>query len=92
MNIEQYYFAKQAAECDLLNYIDDIKEIRCLLPWKRCWESGKFLFLRKAIRVECVLHGPGDDIRTYYYFEPKQWTIRLLKKPPRNLPKYGSWS
>jgi hypothetical protein len=67
-------------ELDLERRIAHTKETRCLIPWKRCWDSEKSLFLKKCVKVTCSLSGPGDDIRTYYYFESKRWTIRLLKK------------
>ena len=67
-------------EIDLERRIVNTKQVRCLIPWKRCWDSGKSLFMKSCIRVTCGLSGPGDTIITHYYFEPKRWTIRLLKK------------
>jgi hypothetical protein len=67
-------------EIDLERRIVNTKQVRCMIPWKRCWDSGKSLFMKSCVRVTCAVSGPGDDVRTFYYFEPKRWTIRLLKK------------
>jgi hypothetical protein len=67
-------------EIDLERRVVDAAQVRCLIPWKRCWDSRKSLFMKSCIRVTCGLSGPGDTIYTFYYFEPKRWTIRLLKK------------
>lgn len=67
-------------EIDLKCRVVNIEEIRCLIPWERCWDSNKRLFWKQCVKVTCALAGPGDDIRTYYYFDPKRWTLRLLKQ------------
>jgi hypothetical protein len=67
-------------EIDLERRVIYTREITCLIPWKRCWDSKKSLFLKQCIRVTCGLNGPGDTIITNYYFEPKRWTLRLLRK------------
>lgn len=67
-------------EIDLKRRAVDIDEVRCLIPWQKCWDSGKRLFMKSCIRVTCALTGPGDTIYTFYYFEPKRWTIRVLKQ------------
>ena len=68
------------AEMDLEHRVVNTEQLRCIIPWKRCWDSGKRLFMKSCIRVTCAVSGPGDDVRTIYYFEPKRWTIRLIKK------------
>jgi hypothetical protein len=68
------------AEEDLEHRVVNTKQVRCLIPWKRCWDSRKSLFMKSCVRVTCAVSGPGDDVRTFYYFEPKRWTIRLLKQ------------
>jgi len=67
-------------EIDLERRVIYAQETTCLIPWKRCWDSRKNLFLKSCIRVTCGLNGPGDTIITNYYFEPKRWTLRLLRK------------
>lgn len=67
-------------ELDLERRIVYVEETTCLIPWKRCWDSRKFLFLKKSVKVTCGLSGPGDTILTRYYFEPTLWTLRLLKQ------------
>ena len=67
-------------EGDLKYSVLHFKEVRCIIPLKRCWDSNKSLFLKKCVKVTCHIPGPGDSIFTHYYFEPKRWTIRLLKQ------------
>jgi hypothetical protein len=67
-------------EFDLERRVIYTQETTCLIPWKRCWDSKKYLFLKPCVRVTCGLNGPGDTIYTHYYFEPTHWTLRLLKQ------------
>jgi hypothetical protein len=67
-------------EIDLERRIESVSNITCLRPFKCCWDSGKPLFLKKCIKVTCAIYGPGEPVYTFYYFEPKRWTVRLLKK------------
>ena len=67
-------------EIDLERRVVNTEKVICLVPWKRCWDSRKNLFMKSCIRVTCALTGPGDTIYTFYYFAPKYWTLRLLKQ------------
>jgi hypothetical protein len=67
-------------EIDLERRVEYVFQTRCLRPFTRCWDSNKPLFLKKCVKVVCALHGPGEPVFTQYYFEPKRWTLRLLKK------------
>lgn len=67
-------------EIDLERRVESVSQVRCLIPWKRCWDSDKNLFLKSCVKVTCAIYGPGDAIYTFYYFEPKRWTLRLLKQ------------
>lgn len=67
-------------EIDLERRVEHVAQVRCLKPWSRCWDSGKKLFMKRCVKVTCCLYGPGDPVITVYYFEPKYWTLRLLKK------------
>ena len=86
--LDDYYYQmyleetdpRTIAEIDLKHRVVNIKKARCLDPWKRCWDSKKYLFLKPCIRVTCGLSGPGDTIITNYYFDPSTYTLRLLKQ------------
>lgn len=67
-------------EIDLERRVESVSKITCLRPFERCWDSNKRLFLKKCVKVTCAIHGPGEPVYTFYYFEPKRWTLRLLKK------------
>lgn len=44
-----------------------------------CWASGKRLFLKPVIVVHTQITGPGEPVDEKFYFEPKQYTVWLLK-------------
>lgn len=67
-------------EIDLARRVESVSQVRCLIPWERCWDSKKRLFFKKCVKVTCAIYGPGDTFYTFYYFEPKRWTLRLLKQ------------
>lgn len=72
--------ARRIGEIDLERRIESVSEVVCLRPFERCWDSNKRLFLKKCVKVTCAIYGPGEPCYTFYYFEPKRWTLRLLKK------------
>lgn len=51
----------------------------CFNPRAFCWNSGKSLFLKPATVVKTVIEGPGDPLKETFYFEPKRYTVWLLK-------------
>ena len=51
----------------------------CFNPRAFCWSSGKSLFLRPATVVNTLVAGPGDPLKETFYFEPKRYTIWLIK-------------
>jgi hypothetical protein len=52
----------------------------CFNPRAFCWESGKRLFLKRATVVHTLVIGPGDPLKETFYFEPKRYTMWLLKQ------------
>lgn len=52
----------------------------CLNPKAKCYVTGKRLFGRKCIVVDCVFEVPIDMFTSRYYFEPKQYTVWCLRK------------
>lgn len=52
----------------------------CFNPWAFCWSSGKRLFLKRATVVHTEITGPGDPLKESFYFDPKRYTIWLLKQ------------
>jgi hypothetical protein len=77
MYLEETDF-RTIGEADLERRIESISQVRCLIPWGRCWDSRKKLFLKKCVKVTCVIRGTGESFYTFYYFEPKRWTLRML--------------
>jgi len=55
-------------------------ERRCFKITARCWESNKWLFLRKATIVKCTVEGPGRDHNETFYFDPKFYTLFLMQQ------------
>lgn len=67
-------------EIDLKRRVVSVSQVICLRPFEQCWDSSKRLFLKKCVKVTCAIYGPGEPVYTFYYFEPKRWTLRLLKQ------------
>lgn len=60
---------------------NEVKENRlCFNPFAFCWDSGRRLFLKRATVVHTLVTGPGDPLKETFYFEPKRYTLWLLKK------------
>lgn len=51
----------------------------CFNPRAFCWASGKRLFLKPATVIHTMITGPGDPLKETFYFEPKRYTMWLLK-------------
>jgi hypothetical protein len=86
MSMDEYYQMyleetdyRVMGEIDLERRVESISEIFCLSPFAKCWDTRKKLFLKKCVKVTCAVYGPGDPVHTFYHFDPKRWTLRLLK-------------
>ena len=45
-----------------------------------CWDSGKRMFLKPVTVVHTQIDGPGDPVKEKFYFEPKHYTLWLMKQ------------
>jgi len=51
---------------------------RCLIP-RRCFLSGKRVWLKKCVVVTTMLTGPGDPIFTDYWCDQKEYFLDEFK-------------
>ncbi len=51
---------------------------RCLIP-RRCFLSGKQVWLQKCVVVTTMLTGPGDVIFTDYWCDQKEYFLDEIK-------------
>jgi hypothetical protein len=51
----------------------------CFNPRAFCWDSGKRLFLKPVTVIHTMITDPGDPLKETFYFEPKRYTMWLLK-------------
>jgi hypothetical protein len=51
----------------------------CLWP-RRCYLTGKWLFMTECTRGRRIIMGPGTDVIEDRWYDQKEYTMMILKK------------
>ena len=63
---------------DIFNSRAGFKTVYCIVP-RRCYISGKRLWLTNAYRGTAVWTGPGTQVEEHRYYDEVEYLIRKLK-------------
>lgn len=76
MNITGMWMDEQF---DIFDQRANFKQIYCIWP-RRCYITGKRLWLTHAYQGTAVWTGPGEPIEEHRYYDEVEYLIRKLKQ------------